>query len=111
MTRRRWCTPPFLASVMRCSAYGRSFLARVNVLEATRLLAELGDQRYEVAQRVTGRRESVTRGDRTLGLDLERELVVVGGLLDGCRVHREGDPAHRREDRVDRDDPDRRGPL
>ena len=46
-------------------------------------------------------------GDRTVGLDLERELVVVRGLLDPGRLDRERHPPHRREDRVDGDDADR----
>ena len=76
-------------------------------LEAAGLVGQLGDQVDEVAQRVAGRRERVARRDRTVGLDLERELVVVRGLLDAGRLDRERHPAHRREDRVDRDDPDR----
>ena len=55
--------------------------------------------------------ERVARRDRTVGLDLERELVVVGGLLDAGGLDRERHPAHRREDRVDRDDPDGRRAL
>ena len=50
------------------------------------LVAEVGDEADEVAQRVAGRRERVARRDRTVGLDLERELVVVGGLLDAGRA-------------------------
>ena len=44
--------------------------------------------------------------DRTVGLDVEDEAVVVGALLDAGRLDREHDPADRREDRVDRHDTD-----
>ena len=54
---------------------------------------------------------SVARRDRPVGLDLERELVVVRGLLDPRGLHRERDSPHRREDRVDGDEPDRRRAL
>ena len=55
--------------------------------------------------------ERVARRDRTVGLDLEGELVVVRGLLDTGGLDRERHPAHRREDRVDRDDADGRRAL
>ena len=45
-------------------------------------------------------------GEGAVGLDVEHETVEVRGLLDADRLDREGDAAHRREDRVDRDDPD-----
>src|SRR4051794_23881112 len=45
--------------------------------------------------------------DRAVGLDVERELVVIGALPDAGLLDRVGDAAHRREDRVDRDDSDR----
>ena len=47
------------------------------------------------------------RVDRAVGLDVERELVVVGALADAGLLDRVGDAADRREDRVDRDDADR----
>ena len=47
------------------------------------------------------------RGDRTVGLDLDDEAVVVGRLLDAGRLDLERHPADRAEDRVDRDDADR----
>src|SRR3954471_6285978 len=47
------------------------------------------------------------RLDRAVGLDVERELVVVGALADAGLLDRVRNAAHRREDRVDRDDADR----
>src|SRR3954451_12286807 len=47
------------------------------------------------------------RVDRAVGLDLERELVVVGALPDARALDRVGHTTHGREDRVDRDDADR----
>src|SRR3954453_4457759 len=51
--------------------------------------------------------QGVLRLDRAVGLDVERELVVVGALADTGGLHRVGDAPHRREDRVDGDDADR----
>ena len=45
--------------------------------------------------------------ERAGGLDVEGDLVVVGALADAGRFDRVGDAPHRREDRVDRDHPDR----
>ena len=45
--------------------------------------------------------------DRAVGLDVERQLVEVGPLADARLLDRVRDAAHRREDRVDRDDADR----
>ena len=47
------------------------------------------------------------RVDRAVGLDVERQLVVVGALADAGLLDGVGDAADRREDRVDRDDADR----
>src|SRR5262249_32849832 len=58
---------------------GRGDLAEV---EALRVVGELRDEVDELAQRVARRGERFARADRTVGLDLERELVVVRGLLD-----------------------------
>ena len=67
-------------------------------LEATRRFGQLGDQVDELAERVARRRERVARRDRTVGLDLDAELVVVRRLLDTRRLDRElarGAPARR----------------
>ena len=50
---------------------GRSHLTE---LEAAGLVGQLGDQLDELARRVAGRGERVAWRDRTVGLDLEREL-------------------------------------
>src|SRR3954471_1080595 len=47
------------------------------------------------------------RVDRPVGLDVDRQLVEVGALADARLLDRVRDAAHRREDRVDRDDADR----
>src|SRR3954470_16063157 len=47
------------------------------------------------------------RLDGAVGLDVERQLVVVGALADARLLDRVRHAAHGREDRVDRDDPDR----
>src|SRR3954469_15217369 len=47
--------------------------------------------------------------DGAVGLDVERQLVVVGALADARLLDRVRHAAHGREDRVDRDDPDRLG--
>ena len=57
--------------------------------------------------------EGLLGRDRSVGLDLDRELVVVGHLTDAHALDPVVDLADRREDRVDRDDADRQrlGPL
>src|SRR4051794_34473543 len=47
------------------------------------------------------------RLDGAVGLDVERQLVVVGALADARLLDRVRHTAHGREDRVDRDDADR----
>ena len=78
-------------------------------LEALGLVAHLGDELDQRAERVAGRGQRLAGRDRAVGLDVEDEAVVVGLLLDAGGLDVEGDPAHRREDRVDRDDADRGG--
>src|SRR5437764_15471557 len=51
--------------------------------------------------------ERVLRLDGAVGRDVQGELVVVGALTDAGRLHLVRNAAHRREDRVDRDDADR----
>jgi hypothetical protein len=75
-------------------------------LEGGGLLAHLGDERHQLGERVTGRRQRVARGDRTVGLDVEHEAVVVGVHLHAGGLHQEGDAPHGREDGVDGDHTD-----
>src|SRR5690606_41085390 len=58
-----------------------------------------------------GRGQRVAGRDGTVGLDVDDQPVVLGGLLDAGGLDLEGDPPHRREDRVDRDDTDSVGGL
>src|SRR3546814_7370199 len=51
---------------------------------------------------------SILRRYRAVGLQLHRQLVVVGDLADAGVLHLVGDLAHRREDRIDRHQADRR---
>ena len=83
-------------------------LAELETLGGVR---QLGDEADEAPQRVAGRRQRLTRRDRAVGLDLDRELVVVRGLLHAGGLDVERDAPHGREDRVDRNHTDRRGPL
>src|SRR3954465_175592 len=55
-------------------------------------------------RRVAQRRLGI---DRAVGLDVERELVVVRALADARALDVVRDPPHGREDRVDRDDAER----
>src|SRR5439155_16027920 len=48
---------------------------------------------------------------RAVGRDVEDQPVEVGGLLDAGGLDAEGRDPDRREDRVDRNDPDGRGLL
>ena len=79
---------------------------RRRLAEALDLLDVREDR--ELADQDLGRLgERVLRLDRAVGRDVERELVVVGALPDAGGLDRVRDAAHRREDRVDRDDADR----
>src|SRR5947209_6804028 len=89
-------------------AGGRSHVAE---LEALGRVAHVGHEGDERAQRVARRGQCLLRGDGPVGLDVEGETVVVGCLLDARGLDREGHPAHRREDRVDGNDADRRRML
>ena len=67
----------------------------------------VGEDRQLRDQDLRGLAQRGLRVDRAVGLDVERELVVVGALADAGLLDRVGDAAHGREDRVDRDDADR----
>src|SRR5262245_44089422 len=62
---------------------------------------ELGDEDLR------GLAQRGLRLDGAVGLDVERQLVVVRALPDARLLDGVGDAADRREDRVDRDDADR----
>src|SRR5687767_14478182 len=75
-------------------------------LQPLRVVAHVGHQADQRAQGVARRGERLTGRDGAVGLDVEDEPVVVGRLLDPRGLDRERHPPHRREDRVDGDDPD-----
>ena len=84
----------------------RAALDRSRLAEALDAV-EVGEDR-ELADEDLGRlAERVLRIDRAVGRDVERELVVVGALTDAGSLDLVRDAAHRREDRVHRDDADR----
>src|SRR5579884_3441361 len=70
-------------------------------------LLQVGEDRELADQDLRRLRERVLRVDRAVGRDVERQLVVVGALADAGGVDLVRDAAHRREDRVHRDDADR----
>jgi hypothetical protein len=80
-------------------------------LEPARLVGQVGHETDERAQGVGRGGERLAGRDRPVGLDLDGQAVVVGGLLDAGRLDRERHPSHGREDRVDRHHTDLRGPL
>src|SRR5688572_9314705 len=63
--------------------------AHLAQLEALRGVGHVRHQPDERAQGVAGGGEGLTRRDRTVGLDVEHEAVVVRGLLDTGRLHGE----------------------
>src|SRR4051795_10721494 len=77
--------------------------ARAQILDAVLV----GEDRQARDQDLGGLAQRGLRVDRTVGLDVERELVEIGALADAGLLDRVGDAADRAEDRVDRDDADR----
>src|SRR3954451_7380727 len=67
----------------------------------------VGEDRQRGDQDLGGLAQRGLRVQRAVGLDVERQLVEVRPLADARLLHLVGDAAHRREDRVDRDDADR----
>src|SRR5215475_5819595 len=68
---------------------------------------EIGEDRELADQDLGGLADRVARIDRTVGRDIEDQLVVVGALTDASGLDVVRDAPHRREDRIDRDDADR----
>src|SRR3954471_15944525 len=67
----------------------------------------VGEDRELLDEDLGGLAQRGLRVDRAVGLDVERQLVVVGALADAGLLDGVGDALGRREDRVDRDDGDR----
>ena len=96
------------------SSIGRSRSGELTVVSTTSpssrpcgSSAHRGDEFGQCLQRGAGRRECVGGADRTIGVDLHHEAVVVGGLLDTGRLDGEGHTPDRAEDRIDRNHADR----
>src|SRR3954451_15182301 len=87
----------------RAVALQRAGRARAQLLDAV----GVREDRQLLDEDLGGLAERRLRVDRAVGLDVERQLVVVGALADAGLLDRVGDAPHRREDRVDRDDADR----
>src|SRR3954447_2178608 len=86
-----------VAGVQRPAGTGAELLDAVGV----------GEDRQLRDEDLSGLAQRRRRVDRPVGLDVERELVVVRALPDARALDRVRHTAHRREDRVDRDDADR----
>src|SRR5579864_7657207 len=70
-------------------------------------LVDVGEDRELADEDLSRLGQRVLRIDRAVGRDVEHELVVVRPLTDARGLDRVRDAAHRREDRVDRNDADR----
>src|SRR5512133_789430 len=71
--------------------------------QALAAAGQVGEQADQLAQGAAGRGERVLRGQRAVGLDVQDQPVVVGHLARAGGLDGVADPAHGREDRVDRD--------
>ena len=80
-------------------------------LEALGLVAHVGHEADQRAQRVAGRGQRIPRRDRAVGLDVDDQPVELGRLLDPGGLDLERHAADGREDRVDGDDADGLGHL
>src|SRR3954449_2379646 len=85
----------------------REHVARCRTDRHALRLREVGETCDQLEGRAAGRRERLARRLRTVGLDVEDQLVAVGHLLDAGVLDRVADLSDRREDRVDRDHADR----
>src|SRR5207244_5969948 len=88
---------------------GRGRLARPLGTPALERLEALlvGEDRERLDQDLRGLAERRLRLHRAVGLDVERELVVVGPLADSRRLDAVRDALDGRDDRVDGDQADR----
>src|SRR5207247_8805839 len=68
---------------------------------------QIAEELNELLERPTGRGDGLARRDGPVRLDVEDQAIAIGHLFHSSVLHRIRDPFHGREDRVDRDHPDR----
>ena len=98
--------PPLAAAGVGTDQAGIEDAAGAGVAQLDHALG-VGEDRQLRDQDLGGLAQRGVRVDRAVGLDVERELVVVGLLTDTGLLDVVGDTTDRREDRVDRDHADR----